>query len=223
MAVRSPPDGARRIGRGLKSFAIRHRCRRIGARVRARLAMGGSDHVLDPMQKAVRNALIAFMAAMAEAQAEATREAQRAGIAHAMATEPRSYRGRKPSFDRAQLDIIRNISVRMTARPPSPRLQMCRGRSCTGSRMIPRRLRLFCWSGIFKCPLDWRLDVHVPFGLETGRSRATPEARSPPEAGLDRGTSRASRRVESGCGAVVLGPACLFPPLSSGGALVARP
>jgi hypothetical protein len=45
----------------------------------------------DPMQKAVRDALIAFMAAMAEAQAEATREAQRAGIAHAKANEPRSW------------------------------------------------------------------------------------------------------------------------------------
>src|SRR5712691_3083335 len=30
-------------------------------------------------------------------------------------------------------------------------------------------------------------------------------------------------RVESGCGAVAVGRACLFPPLSSGGALVARP
>jgi hypothetical protein len=29
--------------------------------------------------------------------------------------------------------------------------------------------------------------------------------------------------VESGCGAVTLGRACLLPPLSSGGALVARP
>jgi putative DNA-invertase from lambdoid prophage Rac len=63
----------------------------------------------DPMQKAVRNALIAFMAAMAEAQAEATREAQRAGIAHAKATERHSYRGRKPSFDRTQLGIIRDL------------------------------------------------------------------------------------------------------------------
>src|SRR5208337_3080063 len=59
----------------------------------------------DPMQKAVRDALIAFMAAMAEAQAEATREAQRAGIAHARANEPLSYRGRKPTFDRARLDL----------------------------------------------------------------------------------------------------------------------
>ena len=63
----------------------------------------------DPMQKAVRDALIAFMAATAEAQAEATREAQKAGIAHAKANEPHSYRGRKPSFDRAQLDIIRDM------------------------------------------------------------------------------------------------------------------
>jgi putative DNA-invertase from lambdoid prophage Rac len=35
------------------------------------------------MQKAVRNALIAFMAATAQAQAEATKAAQRAGIDHA--------------------------------------------------------------------------------------------------------------------------------------------
>ena len=63
----------------------------------------------DPMQKAVRDALIAFMAATAEAQAEATREAQKAGIAHARATEAHRYRGRKPSFDRAQLDVIRGM------------------------------------------------------------------------------------------------------------------
>jgi putative DNA-invertase from lambdoid prophage Rac len=63
----------------------------------------------DPMQKAVRDALIAFMAAIAEAQAEATREAQRAGITHAKATEPLSYRGRKPTFDRARLDLVRDM------------------------------------------------------------------------------------------------------------------
>ena len=34
---------------------------------------------------------------------------------------------------------------------------------------------------------------------------------------------RAPRVVESGCGAVAVGRACLFPPLSFGGALVARP
>jgi DNA invertase Pin-like site-specific DNA recombinase len=69
----------------------------------------------DPMQKAVRDALIAFMAATAEAQAEATREAQRAGIAHAKANGPRSYRGRKPSFGRTQLGIIRDLLARDTS------------------------------------------------------------------------------------------------------------
>jgi putative DNA-invertase from lambdoid prophage Rac len=55
----------------------------------------------DPMQMAVRDALIAFMAATAQAQAEATKEAQKAGIAHAKQKED-LYRGRKPSFSRAQ-------------------------------------------------------------------------------------------------------------------------
>jgi DNA invertase Pin-like site-specific DNA recombinase len=58
------------------------------------------------MQQAVRDALIGFMAASAQAQAEATKEAQRAGIAHAKANGNR-YRGRKPSYARAQLDATR--------------------------------------------------------------------------------------------------------------------
>jgi putative DNA-invertase from lambdoid prophage Rac len=53
----------------------------------------------DAMQQAVRDALIAFMAATAEAQAEATREAQQAGIAYAVANDDGTkYRGRKPTF-----------------------------------------------------------------------------------------------------------------------------
>lgn len=60
----------------------------------------------DPMQKAVRDALISFMAATAQAQAEATKEAQRAGIAHAKARDD-AYRGRKPSYTRADLDAVR--------------------------------------------------------------------------------------------------------------------
>lgn len=63
----------------------------------------------DPMQKAVRDALIAFMSATAQAQAEATKEAQRAGIAHAKAHEPQSFKGRKPSFSRDQLGTIRDM------------------------------------------------------------------------------------------------------------------
>lgn len=57
----------------------------------------------DPMQEAVRDALIAFMAATAQAQAEATKEAQKAGIASARANI-QAYRGRKPSYSQSQLD-----------------------------------------------------------------------------------------------------------------------
>lgn len=61
----------------------------------------------DPMECAVRDALIGFMAAAAQAQAEATKEAQRAGIDHAKGRET-AYRGRKPSFTRVQLDRVRD-------------------------------------------------------------------------------------------------------------------
>ena len=62
----------------------------------------------DPMQMAVRDALISFMAALSQAQAEATKEAQRAGIEHAKARDD-AYRGRKPSFTREQLDQVRDM------------------------------------------------------------------------------------------------------------------
>lgn len=62
----------------------------------------------DKMQKAVRDALIAFMAAMAEAQAEATKEAQKAGIEHARANIT-SYRGRKPTYNQDQFKEVRNM------------------------------------------------------------------------------------------------------------------
>jgi len=61
----------------------------------------------DPMQQAVRDALIAFMAATAQAQAEATKSAQRAGIDHSRMVKPTAYLGRKPSYDRATFDRIR--------------------------------------------------------------------------------------------------------------------
>ena len=64
----------------------------------------------DPMQMAVRDALISFMAALSQAQAEATKEAQRAGIEHAKARDD-AYRGRKPSFTREQLGQIRDRFV----------------------------------------------------------------------------------------------------------------
>jgi len=62
----------------------------------------------DPMQAAVRDALIAFMAATSQAQAEATKEAQKAGIAAAKDDDAK-YRGRKPSFTREQLTIVQDM------------------------------------------------------------------------------------------------------------------
>jgi putative DNA-invertase from lambdoid prophage Rac len=62
----------------------------------------------EPMQAAVRDALIGFMAATAEAQAEATKEAQREGIAAAKADKVK-YRGRKPSYKREQLTIVQDM------------------------------------------------------------------------------------------------------------------
>jgi DNA invertase Pin-like site-specific DNA recombinase len=59
----------------------------------------------DPIQKAVRDALIGFMAASAQAQAEATKEAQKAGIKAAREADDAAtkYRGRKPTFNAEQL------------------------------------------------------------------------------------------------------------------------
>src|SRR3954451_24099576 len=61
----------------------------------------------DRMRQAVRDALIAFMAATAQAQAEATKEAQKAGIAHAKAKG--EYLGRKPSYTRDQLKAVQDM------------------------------------------------------------------------------------------------------------------
>lgn len=63
----------------------------------------------DPMQEAVRDALIAFMAATAQAQAEATKEAQRAGIAANKADETK-YRGKKPSYDRTTFNAVMDMA-----------------------------------------------------------------------------------------------------------------
>lgn len=60
----------------------------------------------DPMQQAVRDALIGFMAAAAQAQAEATKEAQRAGIDYAKANSADRYKGRKPTYSRDQLGLV---------------------------------------------------------------------------------------------------------------------
>src|SRR5258708_17807341 len=56
----------------------------------------------DPMQQAVRDPLIGFMAATAQAQAEANKAPQRAAIAHPNQNVQRAYLGPKPSFTREQ-------------------------------------------------------------------------------------------------------------------------
>lgn len=71
-----------------------------------RMTFDGST--VDPIQQAVRDSLIAFMAATAQAQAEATKEAQIAGIAHAK-EDTGKYKGRKPSFNREQFDLVRAL------------------------------------------------------------------------------------------------------------------
>jgi len=71
----------------------------------------------DPMQQAVRDALIAFMAATAQAQAEATKSAQRVGIDHKRRAQPNAYLGRKPSYDRAT--FTRVLAALNSAEAPS--------------------------------------------------------------------------------------------------------
>jgi putative DNA-invertase from lambdoid prophage Rac len=65
----------------------------------------------DPMKEAVRDALIAFMAASAQAQAEASKEAQRSGIKAARLNGSR-YKGRKPSYSRAQCQAVTDMLSR---------------------------------------------------------------------------------------------------------------
>ncbi len=60
----------------------------------------------DAMAQAVRDALVGFMAALSQAQAEATKEAQKAGIAHAKAGSVKVYLGRKPSYTEAQISQV---------------------------------------------------------------------------------------------------------------------
>jgi putative DNA-invertase from lambdoid prophage Rac len=49
------------------------------------------------------------MAATAQAQAEATKAAQRAGIEHAKGRADTPYLGRKPAFTRAQFGAVREM------------------------------------------------------------------------------------------------------------------
>ncbi|NOX41729.1 MAG: recombinase family protein [Alphaproteobacteria bacterium] len=70
-----------------------------------RMTFDGSND--DPMMAAVRDALIAFMAAMAQAENETRKAAQTAGIEAAKAKKDK-YRGRKPTYSREQLMLVRD-------------------------------------------------------------------------------------------------------------------
>ncbi|MGO8501740.1 recombinase family protein [Rhizobium leguminosarum] len=90
-----------RLGRNYEDVtdAIRHFMRQ-GVIVKTVInGMTFDGATADPIQQAVRDALIAFMAATAQAQAEATKAAQRAGI-DAKKGDADLYRGKKPSYDR---------------------------------------------------------------------------------------------------------------------------
>lgn len=72
-----------------------------------------ADHKLEAqantdMLKAARDAMLAFMSAMASADATAKREARQAGIDHIKNSPDRSrkYRGKKPSYDRQTFELI---------------------------------------------------------------------------------------------------------------------
>lgn len=100
-----------RLGRNYQDVtdAIREFMRRgvVIQTVINRLTFDGAT--TDPMQQAIRDAMISFMAATAQAQAEATKEAQKAGIAAVRENQPQKYRGRPPSFTREQLNAVTDM------------------------------------------------------------------------------------------------------------------
>lgn len=63
----------------------------------------------DPLKMAIRDAMLAFMAASAQSTAEATKEAVKAGIAYARQTNPNAYRGRKITFNQQQLETVQSL------------------------------------------------------------------------------------------------------------------
>lgn len=99
-----------RLGRNYQDVtdSIRHFMRQgvIIKTVINRMTFDGAT--TDPIEQAVRDALIGFMAATAQAQAEATKEAQKAGIAASKGDKTR-YKGKKPSYSPAALDTVKGM------------------------------------------------------------------------------------------------------------------
>ncbi len=99
-----------RLGRNYEDVtdAVRHFIRQ-GVIIRTVInGMTFDGSTTDPVQQAVRDAMIAFLAATAQAQAEATKVAQQAGIQLAKEKGDR-FRGRKPSYDRATFELAQSL------------------------------------------------------------------------------------------------------------------
>jgi DNA invertase Pin-like site-specific DNA recombinase len=100
-----------RLGRNYQDVtdAVRHFIR-MGVTIRTVINDMTFDGATDdPVQQAVRDTMIAFLAATAQAQAEATKIAQQAGIELAKERGDR-FRGRKPSYDRATFLKVREMA-----------------------------------------------------------------------------------------------------------------
>jgi DNA invertase Pin-like site-specific DNA recombinase len=99
-----------RLGRNYEDVtdAVRHFIR-VGVTIRTVINdMTFDGATSDPVQQAVRDSMIAFLAATAQAQAEATKFAQQAGI-EAAKNDPRKYRGRKPTYSDLQLQTVLSL------------------------------------------------------------------------------------------------------------------
>ncbi|MFG6517833.1 hypothetical protein ACGYLX_10265 [Sulfitobacter sp. 1A13496] len=86
------------------------------------------------VQKAFGDVLIAFVAATAQAQAEATKETQEAGIPPAKEDKTK-YRGKKPIFDYATLEKVQRL-LEMGSKSISSI-----SRACSLSRQTVLRIR----------------------------------------------------------------------------------
>lgn len=76
-----------------------------------RMTFEADFKMTDPTMKAARNAILGFMAALAEADATAKKEARQAGIAHAKnaADAEQKYRGKKPSYNRETFEAVQTM------------------------------------------------------------------------------------------------------------------
>jgi len=72
----------------------------------ANLSLEATD---DPMRMAIRDAMLGFMAASAQATIEANKEAMKAGIAFTRANNPQAYKGRKVTYSADQLEIVQGL------------------------------------------------------------------------------------------------------------------